>query len=104
MIQNVKTTIRWQDSDGNVLGAVFSKDMDLPSWGKKKFMRDEIVSCIKNIIASAANTPKQPKNFEGYAFNAFRTGKIIQIKSKTVGSYINLRDNDLSHFMETYGL
>lgn len=104
MIQKVKTTIRWQDSDGNVLGSIWEKNIDLPKWGKKALMRDEIVWCIHDLIKSASKTPKQPNNFAGYAYNAFKTGKIIQIKSRTDGSYINLKDETLSQFMEARGL
>lgn len=100
MIQTVKTTIRWQDSDGNVLGAIREQQLDLPRWGKKEPMRREILDFIAELERSASSIQEQPKSFAGYAFKAFETSRIIQIKSKTEKSYINMRGEYLSRFLQ----
>lgn len=104
MNQIVKTTIRWKDDDGYVLGAIYERNLSLPKWGKKALMRDEIVLCINDLLRLASEVSFPPQNFAGHAYKAFKIGNIIQIKSKTDGSFINLRDWELSHFLENRGL
>jgi hypothetical protein len=104
MNQTVKTTIRWQDEDGNVLGAIREREINLPKWGKRDPMRKEIITFLTDLKESASRTTERPESFADYAFKAFRTGKVIQVKSKTNGSFINLKGSELSRFMESNGL
>jgi hypothetical protein len=102
-VQIVKTTIRWQDNDGNILGAVREKQIELPQWGKKRPMREEIRSFIADLESSAASAPEQPNNFAGYAFKAFSKDNIVSIKSKTARSFIHLKGDELHNFLKENG-
>lgn len=97
----VKTTVRWRDCEGNILGAVRENDMELPHWGKKRFMRNEIIDFIRTIADEASDRvrKRQRKSFSDYALNSFRVGGIVQIKSKAKNSFINLMDSELSEFI-----
>lgn len=98
MIQNVKTVIKWKDEDGCVLGAIRENDIELPKWGKKQFLRDEISRFITNLLWDA-NKVKSPKRFKDYAIGSFQVERIVHIKSRTNGSYISLKDEELSSFL-----
>lgn len=100
MLQSVKTTIRWQDEDGNVLGACRTQQIDLPKWGKKAFMRNEIAEFLSMLLDASQKVESNPSKFAGYAFKALNRDSIIQIKSRTNGSYINLRDKEVSRFIK----
>lgn len=104
MVQTVRVTVRWKEPDGNVLGAVRERELNLPGWGKKGPMRREITNFVNSLINESKAYPEQPQNFAGYAFKAFRTGNIIQIKAKTIGSFINLKGNELESFLKENGL
>jgi hypothetical protein len=99
MIQTVKIIIKWHDDDDCVLGAVKEVEIDLPKWGKRSFMRNEISRMITSLIWDAHNTPKQPTRFKDYAYSAFSPDRIIQIKARTKGSFINLKDESLMQFI-----
>ena len=81
MIQSVKTVIKWKDEDGCVLGAI-----------------DEISRFITNLLWDA-NKVKSPKRFKDYAIGSFQVERIVHIKSRTNGSYISLKDEELSSFL-----
>lgn len=99
MIQTVRTIIRWSDEDGCVLGAIRESEIDLPKWGKRHFLRNEICRFITTLIWDAHNTPKQPTRFKDYAYSAFSPDRIIQIKARTKGSFLNLKDESLRQFI-----
>jgi 5-formaminoimidazole-4-carboxamide-1-beta-D-ribofuranosyl 5'-monophosphate synthetase len=98
MIQNVKTVIKWQDEDGCVLGALRENDIELPKWGKKQFLRDEISRFITNLLWDA-NKIETPKHFKDYAIDSFKVERIVHIKSRTKGSYVSLKGSELSSFL-----
>ena len=50
MIQTVRTIIRWNDEDGCILGAIRESEIDLPKWGKRQFLRNEICRFITTLI------------------------------------------------------
>ena len=98
MMQNVKTTIRWRDSEGNTLGAFREVMLELPDWGKLKYLREEARSFI-NLLLSERKS-KEPKTFADYAFNALSSDKIFWIKSKTNGSCLTVKGNDVATFIK----
>lgn len=100
MIQTVKIVIKWHDEDDCVLGAVKEVEIDLPKWGKRQFLRNEVSRMITSLIWDAHITPKQPKRFRDYAFSAFSPDRIIQIKARTKGSFLNLKDETLRKFIK----
>lgn len=100
MIQKVKTTVRWTDKDGNALGAFCEMDIDLPKWGKRQFLRQEIHDFVIFLDASAKDSKKRTiSTFRDYAFDAFDILRITKIISKTDGSYLSLKDDQLSKFI-----
>lgn len=99
MIQTVKTIIRWQDDDGCVLGAIRESQIELPKWGKRQFLRTEVSRFITSLIWDNHTTTKQPKRFREFAMCAFSPDRIIQIKARTKGSFINLKDDELRQFI-----
>lgn len=100
MIQRVKTVIKWQDSDGCILGAIREQDIDLPSWGKRQFLRDEINRFIVSLCWDNHQIGK-PERFKEYALKAFKPSQIVSVKSRTKGSFVSFKDESLRHFMET---
>lgn len=103
MIQIVKTIIRWKDSDGCVLGSIREREIDLPAWGKRKFLRDEINRFIVNLAWDSHRTGK-PERFIHYALKSFNPSQIVRIQARTKGSYILLKDDELKKFLETNNL
>ena len=99
MLQTVKTIIRWQDDDGCVLGAIRESQIELPRWGKRQFLRDEVSRFITSLIWDNHTTTKQPKRFKEFALSAFNPDRIIQIKARTKGSFLNLKDDELKRFI-----
>lgn len=97
MKQSVKTTIRWKDNEGNVLGAFRETQLDLPAWGKLRFLRDEARSFIKELLTEAKSD--NPRSFADYAFNALRNDRIFWIKSKTDGSVLTIKGDDVASFL-----
>lgn len=100
MLQTVKTVIKWQDCDGCVLGAVREQEIDLPKWGKRQFLRDEINRMIVSLCWEQHQTGN-PERFRDYAIKAFKPSQIILIKSRTKGSFVSFKDDALKRFMET---
>lgn len=99
MIQTVRTIIRWNDEDGCILGAIRESEIDLPKWGKRQFLRNEICRFITTLIWDNHTVNKQPKRFRDFALSAFHPDRIIQIKARTKGSFINLKDDELKQFI-----
>ena len=100
MRQGIKITIRWQNAEGNVLGAFCEKEIELPRWGKKAFLRHSIVELILDLLdCSKCLEGKPAQTFSDFAYKAFRLDSIIQCKAKTVGSYLNLKGKDLESFI-----
>lgn len=101
MIKTVKTTIRWTDKDGNVLGAVRENDIDLPSWGKAHFLRQEISSVIEALKQDSQKVGKLDC-FKAFAMFAFCPERIIKAQCRVVGtqSYVSLKDAQLKQFIE----
>lgn len=100
MNHQVEITIRWTDSEGTVLGAKCERIIDLPKWGKKRPMRLEIIKFIKEIECESSNRHGVPDNFTGYAYKAFGISNIISATSKTKGSRISLRGEELQKFIK----
>lgn len=100
MLQTVKTVIKWQDEDGCVLGAIREQEIDLPKWGKRHFLRQEINRAIVNLCWECSQTG-DPKGFRGYAIKSFSPSQIILIKSRTKGSFVSFKDESLKRFIET---
>lgn len=99
MIQTVKTIIRWRDEDGCVLGAVRESEINLPKWGKRHFLRQEINRAIANLRWECSQTGN-PRVFRDYAIKSFSPSQIILIKSRTKGSFVSFKDESLKRFME----
>lgn len=99
MIQTVRTIIRWRDEDGCVLGAVRESEINLPKWGKRHFLRNEVCRFITTLICENQSVTKQPKRFKDFAMSAFNPNRIIQIKARTNGSSLNLKDDELKQFI-----
>lgn len=97
MKQLVKTTIRWKDNEGNVLGAFRETQLELPDWGKLRFLRDEARSFIKELLTEAKSD--NPRSFSDYAFNALKHDSIFWIKSKTNGSVLTVKGDDITSFI-----
>lgn len=100
MLQTVKTVIKWKDSDGCILGAIREQEIDLPKWGKRQFLRQEINRFIVSLCFDAHKTG-YPQRFRDYALKAFKPSQIILIKSRTKGSFVSFKDEALRRFMET---
>lgn len=100
MIQTVKIVIKWHDEDDCILGAVKEVGIDLPKWGKRQFLRNEVLRTITSLIWDSHTSPKHPKRFKDYAFSAFSPENIIQIKARTKGSFLNLKDDALIKFIK----
>lgn len=100
MIQTVKIVIKWHDEDDCILGAVKEVEIDLPKWGKRQFLRDEVSRFITSLIWDNHTTSKQPKRFKEFAMRAFSPDRIIQIKARTKGSFLNLKDESLRKFIK----
>ena len=98
MKQNVKTTIRWRDSEGNVLGAFRETMIELPGWGKLAFLRKEAREFIDTLLSESKSN--NPKTFADYAFNELDSDRIFWIKSKTLGSCLTIKGNDVSAFIK----
>jgi hypothetical protein len=99
MIQTVKTIIRWRDEDGCVLGSIREREIDLPKWGKRHFLREEINRHIVNLCWDQHQVGT-PERFIEYALKSFNPSQIIRIQSRTKGSYILLKDDELKKFLE----
>ena len=99
MIQTVKTIIRWRDEDGCVLGAIRESEINLPKQGKRHFLRNEVCLFITTLIYENHSVTKQPKRFKDFALSAFNPDRIIQIKARTKGSFLNLKDDELKQFI-----
>lgn len=100
MIQTVKTTIRWQDKEGCILGAVRENEIDLPQWGKAQFLRQEIQSFIEQLKNDSKKVEKV-NCFKSFAMFAFSPERIVKASCKVVGkqSYVSLKDNNLKRFI-----
>lgn len=102
MNQNVKTTIRWIDDEGNVVGAYRETEINLPSWGKALFLRNEIDDFLKTLLKRRNATDLTKANLTSVIMKALQTDSIIQIKSTTKGSRISLRDKALDNYLEKH--
>lgn len=99
MLQTVKTVIKWKDSDGCILGAIREQEIDLPKWGKRQFLRDEINRAIVGLCWEC-HTTGEPKGFRDFAMRSFKPSQIVLIKSRTKGSYVSFKDDELKRFMQ----
>lgn len=97
--QNVKTTIRWTDSEGNNLGAYRVSEIELPKWGKKCRMRCEIIDFINDLFQSSQDNVEL-KTYSNFVLNAFSPKKINTIICVTDGSRIKLTNDELSKFLK----
>lgn len=103
MIQRVKVTIRWSDLNGDVVGAVRETDVDFPSWGKWGTMRKQIMELLDDLsVELDEKSTSSVATLRDYITDAFELDRIIQIKSRTKGSYLNLKDEKLKEFISLY--
>ena len=103
MIQRVKVTIRWSDSNGDVVGAVREADVDFPKWGKWGVMRKQIMTLLDDLsVEFDEKSTSSVVTLRDYISDAFGLDNIIQIKSRTKGSYLNLKDEKLREFLTIY--
>jgi hypothetical protein len=100
MLQTVRTVIKWKDADGCILGAIREQEIDLPKWGKRHFLREEINRTIVNLCWEHSQIAGL-NGFRDYAMKSFNPSQIVLIKSRTKGSYISFKDEALKRFMET---
>lgn len=103
MIQPVKMTVRWHDINGDVVGACKEVKVDLPAWGKWGFMRKEIAKLLNDLEHSLeSQSTNSVAALRDYILDAFSLDSIIQIKCRTKGSYLNLKDEKLKEFLIVY--
>lgn len=103
MIQPVKVTVRWHDINGDVVGACKEVEVDLPAWGKWGFMRKEIAKLLNDLEHSLeSQSTNSVAALRDYILDAFNLDSIIQIKCRTKGSYLNLKDDKLREFLIVY--
>lgn len=103
MIQRVKVTIRWSDLNGDIVGAVKEVDVDLPAWGKWGKMRQQIMGLLDELnVELETRSTASVAALRDYILDAFGLDKIIQIKCRTKGSYLNLKDEKLREFLTIY--
>lgn len=103
MIQRVKVTIRWSDLNGDIVGAVKEVDVDLPAWGKWGKMRQQIMGLLDELnMELDTRSTASVAALRDYILDAFGLDKIVQIKCRTKGSYLNLKDEKLKEFISLY--
>lgn len=103
MIQRVKVTIRWSDLNGDIVGAVKEVDVDLPAWGKWGKMRQQIMGLLDELnVELETRSTASVAALRDYILDAFGLDKIVQIKCRTKGSYLNLKDEKLREFLTIY--
>lgn len=103
MQQEVKVTIRWRDMNGDVVGAQKFVTLDLPKWGKWSFMRRTIADLLDELVAVyKQDSFDSARTLRDYILDAFSIDRIIQIKCRTQGSYLSLKDERLEKFISDY--
>lgn len=103
MIQPVKVTVRWHDINGDIVGASKEVNVDLPKWGKWGFMRKEISKLLSGLESSMKDKSSESVTaLRDYIMDAFSLDSIVQIKCRTKGSYLNLKDEKLREFLIVY--
>lgn len=103
MHQEVKVTIRWRDLNGDIVGAQKFVTLDLPRWGKWSFMRRAIAELLDDLDDFyRRDTLDNARTLRDYILDAFNIDRIIQIKCRTQGSYLSLKDKKLEKFISDY--
>jgi hypothetical protein len=89
--------------NGDVVGAVRETDVDFPSWGKWGVMRKQIMALLDDLsVELDEKSTSSVAALRDYILDAFGLDRIIQIKSRTKGSYLNLKDEKLKEFISLY--
>lgn len=101
--QSVKTTVRWHSPQGNVLGALWEREIAMPrGYGKKRFLRVEAEEFVRSLLCDKADAElTAPTTYEQFAYLQLSLDSIVQIKSVTRGSRLDLKGDKLSLFIET---
>ena len=103
MIQPVKVTVRWHDINGDIVGASKEVNVDLPRWGKWGSMRKEISKLLSDLERNLERKSSESvAALRDYILDAFNLDSIVQIKCRTKGSYLNLKDDKLKEFLIVY--
>jgi hypothetical protein len=96
----VKTVIRWHDPDGQIVGYLRETEMELPKWGKKKHLRSDINSVIHELQTSKNKQRRAAKSLSDFIIKAFDLNNIVQIKSTTQGSRIDLKGEEAVQYVK----
>lgn len=102
MVQIIKTNIRWRTARGDIVGAYSETSIELPKWGKKCFMRAEIDKLIRELQEQKSKRITPPRSFYWFVIDEFSLDSICSIKSRTKGSFINLKDECLKQYITAY--
>lgn len=95
----VKTVIRWHDPDGQIVGYLRETEMELPKWGKKKHLRSDINSVIHELTSKSMQC-RTLNSLSDFIIKAFSLSNIVQIKSSTQGSRIDLKGDEVVQYVK----